>query len=196
MKTDETTLPPAGEAKSPAAPDAPKSEPMAWQKNFAKLVEGWKKEGCAAVIDAGTDKERFCGGKPHLTKMGKPEGGRIPITVNCTEGHEDAWKTDISEADVQADFARQKEAAAAAQAERIKDKDPMKASVTITLDLKTQEFDIDAWVPTPGLGLQLAAVLTSHFSQMLMASKLMERPKILTAPKGIIDPKTGKPFVQ
>lgn len=167
-----------------------------FQKRFNDALEGWKKDGCSVVLDEKTPTERFCGGKPHRVKMEEPgEDGQVTMVVDCQAGHERQWEFKVPQDEMKAELARQQEAMKKAVEDAGKTKDPLKASVTITLDLRTQDVSIEPWVPTPGVGLQLAAMLTAHFSHELMSSKLMKRDTIVTPPKGILNPKTGKPFV-
>jgi hypothetical protein len=191
---DEKTEAAATAAKSPAG-DKPELTPF--QKRFNESLEKWKAEGCQVILDEKTPTERFCGGKPHGVKI-EPvnEAGNVVMAVACTERHERQWTFEVPEVEMKAELQRQKDAVAKAEADGGKERDPMKASVTITLDLRTQEVNIDPWVPTPGVGLQLGAIITAHFQHQLMSGLLMKRDPILTPTKGIINPKTGKPFVQ
>jgi hypothetical protein len=167
----------------------------AFQQRFNEALEKWKAEGCTKVM-AGAEGEHFCGAKPHGVKMEPVNAaGNVTMAVACNAGHERQWTFEVAEAEMKEELKRQREAVLKAEADGGKTRDPMKASVTITLDLRTQEVHIDPWCPTPGVGLQLGALITAHFQHEVMASRLMKREDILTPVKGIINPKTGKPFV-
>lgn len=187
---DETTK--GAVATDDKSHDADKPALTPFQTRFNEALEGWKKEGCSVVLDAGTDKERFCGAKPHGVKIEPADAdGNVIMAVDCAERHARVWTFKVPEVEMKTELARQKEAAKTAA------RDPLKASVSITLDLRTQEVSIEPWVPTPGVGLQLAAMLTAHFQREFMAGHLAAEKagKIVTPPAGIINPKTGKPFV-
>ncbi len=178
------------------SPDADKPSLTPFQKRFDEQLQAWKKDGCQVIVDQGKPEEHFCGAKPHRVMMDPVgEDGNVTMIVDCQDGHARQWEYKVPEEEMKGELARQKEAMLAAQAAGGKTKDPMIATVTIKLDLRTQEVTIDPWVPTPGVGLQLGALITAHFAHEAMSSMLMKRDPILTPQKGIINPKTGRPFV-
>lgn len=177
------------EAGPAATPEPPRTENFQDRLNAA--LEKWRDEGCPINGNLGA-----CGARPHLTKMSpKDAEGNIVMSIACAEGHEDVWQFKIPAVEMQAELARQQAAAAEAERNGGKAKDPMKASVKITMDLKTQEVTIDPWVPTPGMGIQLAGILMSHFFAQMQANAAPAN-RLKLPPQGLVHPKTGRPIVQ
>jgi hypothetical protein len=129
--------------------------------------------------------------------MAKPDDeGKILMHVDCENGHEDVWQFALTKDELTQAIQEQ-----AAAAQRARDagsanapKDPTKAYATITMDVATQQVSIDCFVATPGLGIQLAGILMSHFFAQLQATS---RPAgapggLKLPPKGIVHPKTGR----
>lgn len=181
-------------AETPAkSPDTNKGP--SFQERFTAQLEEWRKVGCPVVVGDGLEK-RPCGSMPHRTKMlPKDAEGNVWMVVDCQAEHEEVWKFSFPHAELVAEMERQKAASAEAEKTGGISKDPSKASVKITLDLRTQEFTIEPWVPTPGLGLQLAATLMAHFSQQLMMGFKAPHAGLIVPKKGIVDPKTGKQLI-
>lgn len=181
------------EAGPAATPEPPRTENFQDRLNAA--LEKWRNEGCPRPGDD-DPKTVICGSRPHLTKMDpKDADGNIVMHINCAAGHEDVWQFKIPAVEMQAELARQQAAAAEAERNGGKAKDPMKASVKITMDLKTQEVTIDPWVPTPGMGIQLAGILMSHFFAQMQANAAPAN-RLKLPPQGLVHPKTGRPIVQ
>ncbi len=171
--------------------------------NFSARLESelvkWRAEGCPRW-DKGDETDRAgtpCGARPHKTKIEPADAdGNVTMHIDCTAGHEDVWQFKVAETDMKAELKRQALAAADANANGGKTLDVTKARVTITLDLKTQDVTIDPWVPTPGVGLQLAAMLNIYFAQQIadgMRKKAAAAaPKIKTPSKALVHPTSGK----
>lgn len=170
-----------------------------FQTRFNAALEQWRKDGCPRIAPGESETAldaKLCGARPHRTKMSpKDDAGNHVMTVDCTNGHEAAWTFTLTGEELAASVAAQLKASREAEANG--GKDPLKASVTIKLNLKTQEVEIDAFVPTPGVGLQLAAMLNCYFAaQFSRTLAQTPQPMILTPDKKIINPKTGKPIIQ
>ncbi len=181
---DEKTEAAATPDKSPAGDN--------FQTRFAAQLEKWREQGCAIGPEGGLE---LCGARPHRTKISPADAdGNVTMHVDCSNGHEDVWQFKVAEAEMKAELMRQAEAAKVAEANGGKSLNPMVAKVTISLDLRTQELKIEPWVPTPGMGIQLAGMLMSHFFAQLqqMAGGQSNGPKIKLPPKGILHPKTGR----
>ena len=189
MKSEQEAAPAETPAKSPDTNKVPFTE------RFTAALEGWRKEGCPVVVGEGTHK-KACGAPPHRTKMEpKNAAGDIVMVIDCAAEHPDVWRFAVPEVEMKAELERQAKASREAEANGGKTMDPMKASLKITMDLRTQEVAIDPWVPTPGIGIQLAGILMSHFfAQMQASSKAGAKPRIVTPAKGIVHPVTGKPL--
>lgn len=188
----------AAAAETPAKSPDTNSTPN-FQERFAAQLEKWRDEGCPRAIEAeGNDAHALCGAPPNAVKMDKANSeGNIVMHVACKDGHENVWSFSVPQIEMKAELARQAEAAKAAEAAGRKALDPMKASVKITMDLATQEVTIEPWVPTPGVGLQLAAILTAHFQDLFVQARKNNAPsKLKLPPNGIIHPKTGKILTQ
>lgn len=168
------------------SPDTNKS----YQERFNSAIEGWKKDGCPkeSTKEAGGP----CGAAPHKVGMLPEKDGYIVMTVNCAAGHERVWEFAVPAAEMKAEVERKmREAEASGGIKR----DPTKASVTITMDLKTQQFSINEFVPTPGLGIQLAGVLMSHyFAKLQEGNRAPADPAVALRPKPVLHPRTGKPL--
>lgn len=171
---------------------SPDTNKPTFQDRFNAKLEEWRKTGCPVVVGEGLDK-KACGGRPHRSTM-KPKDadGNVAMVIDCENGHAGVWEFKVAEAELQADLARQQAAAKEAEKTGAVSRDPMKASIKITMDLTTQQFTIEQWVPTPGLGIQLAGTLMSHFFAQLQAGNAPKGPKIHTPTKGLVDPKTGR----
>lgn len=186
---------PAGAAETPAK--SPSSDkPETFQDRFNAALETWRKEGCAHVME-GAEGVHACGARPHRAKMSKPDAaGNVTMSVDCVAGHADVWSFVVPAAEMKADLERQAKAAAEAQGAAGGEKDSMKASLKITMDLRTQAVNIEPWVPTPGVGIQLAGILMSHFFAILQeGAKAAQTSSGLALPpeKKILD-RTGKPL--
>lgn len=188
------------EAGAAATADrSPNSDkPQTYQERFNAALEGWRKEGCQTVMGS-AEGDFTCGKPPHRAKMLKPdESGDVTMSVDCVAGHEDVWQFKIPKAEMEADIKRQADAAAKADADGSKGgaRDPMIASVKIMMNLRTQQVEIDPWVPTPGLGIQLAGILMSHFFAQLQASQAAAPAGGLVLPKEkkLLD-RNGKPLI-
>lgn len=186
------------EADSAATPDkSPNISSPTFQERFTAQLEAWRKEGCRRLAKGESETDpaaEFCGAAPHRSKMNKPVDGIVKMVVDCAAGHAEVWSFDVAEADLKAELKRNAEAAAEAEKNGKEGRDPMKASVKITLDLRTQEVAIDPWVPTPGMGLQLAAMLTAHFTALFNAGS--KPAKLFTPNKSLVHPVNGKILVQ
>lgn len=178
------------ETAEPAVTPAPRPTEN-FQDRFAAALEKWRAEGCTHPTDAGA---ALCGARPHRTKITPADAeGNVMMVVDCASGHEGVWTFKVAEAEMKAELRRQAEAAQDAQANGGKALDPLVAKVTISMHLKTQEVKIDPWVPTPGLGIQLAGILLSHFfAQMQKTVEASNRAPLQLPKKGIIHPKTGR----
>ncbi len=169
-----------------------------FQERFNERLEAWKKEGCQEQVE---DPQRAgqtmaCAAAPHRSKMNpKDANGVVVMSVDCAAGHQDVWKFEILEAELKADLKRQAEATAAARGEDGDAREPGKAWIKVTMDVATQSFAIKSWVPTPGLGIQLAGILTAHFYAELQRGNVTPKKAILTADKKLVDPRTLKPLV-
>lgn len=184
-------------AAGPAATaDKSQNSNKTFQERFNEALEGWRKEGCHRISsDTGT---KLCGAAPHRAKMLPVDAdGNVSMVVDCASGHSDVWKFKVAEAEMKDELARQQSAAvrAAEDAGKVA-RDPMKATLKITMDLKTQAISIDQWVPTPGMGIQLAGILMSHFFAQIQQAGAADQSGLALPPeKKLIDPKTGKPIV-
>lgn len=185
MKNEKEAISEETQGKSPDT-NSPK-----FQDRFAAKLEEWRKEGCSVVVKK-EDGDSFCGGKPHRSKMNKPVDGIVKMVVDCEHGHAEVWSFDVPEEELNAELKAQAAAAAEAEKNGAEGRDPMKASIKITLDLRTQEVAIEPWVPTPGMGLQLAAMLTAHFTGQFNAGT--KPAKLFTPNKTIVDSK-GKVLI-
>lgn len=192
--SDEAAGPEATQGKSPSSSSAP-----SYHARFNEAVEGWKAICCQKF-----EKHKRCGAPPHKTRMERPnEDGSVTLKIDCHAGHEGVWTFDITADEMKAEVERIREAQEKVSAEAQAGdgtpqvaRDPLKASVKISMDLRTQAITIDKWVPTPGIGLQLAAILTCHFSAAFQQSAgPLPGALALPAEKKIVDPKTGKPVV-
>lgn len=190
-----------GKAPEPAAtPDRPQdtNKLADFQERFNAHLEKWRAEGCGAdVINEDGSAVARCGAKPHRTKLlPKDANDDVTMQVDCQDGHENVWQFKVPAVELQAELARQAAAAKQAEEQGGAAKDPLKASVTIIMDLRTQEVRIEPWVPTPGMGIQLAGILMSHFFAQMQAGAASPAPGKLKLPaKGLVHPKTGKPLV-
>lgn len=193
MKNEKEAGPAETHAKSPDTNSTPN-----FQERFAAELEKWREEGCPRAIEAeGNDAHALCGAPPHGVTMDKPDAaGDVVMRVACAKGHKDVWHYAVPEAEMKTELARQAAAAEAAKANGGKALDPMKASITITLDLKTQEVAISPFVPTPGIGLQMAAILTAHFQKLFLdAMEHPKAPRLKMPTRGLVHPQTGKPLL-
>lgn len=176
------------------ATDEPRPTEGNFTERFNDALKAWRAEGCSQDVpnEDGSAVAR-CNGRPHGTKIEPADAdGNVTMVIACEHGHERSWEFKVAEVEMKAELARQAAAAAQAEKDGGKTRDPMKASVTITLDLKTQEVRIDPWVPNPGVGIQLAGMLMSHFFAQLQMGAAPANARLKLPPKGIINPKTGK----
>lgn len=170
----------AGQEGTPGkSPDTNKTE--GFQARFNALLAEWKKTGCPRDKDG-----HPCGAPPHRVKMlPGTEPGIVVLHVDCNAGHEDVWQYEVPEAEVKDEAARQ-----ASNSPDGYNRDAFSAWVKIKMDVRTQQFEVDSWVPTPGLGIQLAGVLQAHFYEKLRLSQKAPAPgKIITPGTKLVDPK-------
>lgn len=188
MKREEAG-PEATRAKSPDT-----SKPETYQDRFNAALEAWRKEGCSCS----KQNDVRCGARPHRVRMlPKDADGNLTMSVDCVDGHEGVWQFKVPAEEMARDAAAQAEAMRRAEADAgSAPRDPMKASLKITMDLKTQAISIDQWVPTPGVGIQLAGILMSHFFAQIQQAGPAPGAGGLVLPgeKKLLD-RNGKPII-
>lgn len=180
------------EAGSVATPDKSQDTSKNFNERFNAQLEAWRAEGCKRQMD-GAEGIHDCGARPHRVRM-LPEdvAGDIAMSVDCSAGHEGVWVYKVPAVEMQADMERQAEAARTAAGGR----DPMVATLKISMNLRTQQVDIEPFVPTPGLGIQLAGILMSHFFAQMQESvnKSPANGLFTPGPKKLLD-RNGKPVM-
>lgn len=178
-------------------PDKSQNSSKSYQERFNAALREWKTYGCqhAGGDNINPQGKEVCGGDPHRVRMlPADESGHFTLSVGCASGHDDVWHFKVSEAEMRADLAQKAAAAQQAGADAGRDaRNPDKAFLKITMDMKTQEVSIDPWVPNPGLGIQLAGILMSHFFAQLQSAGA-PAPKLALPEKRILHPKTGRPI--
>ncbi len=190
----------AGSAETPAkSPDTNKP----FQERFNEQLEAWRKEGCPIDVTPDLREKQgkpkvLCGARPHRARMLPAVDGVITMSVDCVNGHVDVWQFKVSSAEMEKDIAAQSAAATRASEDAAGvARDPLKAVLKITMDLRTQAVDIEPWVPTPGVGIQLAGILMSHFFAEIQAGQAAanERNGIALPPEKKLLDRNGKPIV-
>lgn len=180
------------EAGQAATPDKSQDTSKPYTERFNAALEGWRKEGCPRSKD-----DHPCSALPHRCKiLPKDADGNFTMSMDCVAGHEDVWQFKISAEEMNNELDKQSAAAKEAtdNAGKSITRDPMKATLKITMDLRTQQIDIEPWVPTPGIGIQMAGILLSHFFAQLQGTIKQPAPgAIITPSKKLLD-RNGKPI--
>jgi hypothetical protein len=191
-ETEHSTSAPA--AASGATADKSRSSAEPWQARFNAALAEWRKTCCQYKADADAAP---CGAPPHRVKMVSDEknpGGQIML-VDCARDHKEQWAFAVTAQEMEASLADAEKAAGRARAatEEAEGRDPNKARLLITMDMKTQEVTIEPWVPTPGLGVQLAGHALAYFFSQLNALPTRPADGIhLATKKEIVHPTTGR----
>lgn len=188
------------EAGPAATPDkSPNTDkPKSYQDRFQDAIEAWRKEGCPERTHSAEEAPEVCGKPPHRVKMSpKDSAGFHTMSVDCSAGHQNVWTFEVSAEEMQEDLEARAAADAKAHGEdgAVTARDPMKATLKITMDLKTQQVDIEPWVPTPGMGIQLAGILMAHFFAQMQATFSAAPAGGLVLPKKDLLDRNGKKII-